>query len=80
MAELIQIRKSKSAADFLDEVAAELRERGDRQPMALVVLALTRDGDADSIEFFNGPQPVSPMQFLGMCEMGKDAYLNGGVE
>lgn len=78
MAELVQLHKQKSAADFLDELAAEMRSRNSPQPTLLVVFGLCRDPNAEAhdVEFHAGPSVPSALEFLGLVEMGKATFIS----
>lgn len=78
MAKLMQLHKGKTAADFLEEIAAEMRERKEPQPTLVVLFGLCRDANAQAhdVEFHAGPQMPSALEFLGLVEMGKATFIS----
>ena len=78
MTKLVQLHKQSSAADFLENLAAEMRAREEPQPTLLVVFGLCRDPNAEAhdVEFHAGPNKPSALEFLGLVEMGKATFIS----
>ena len=75
MNQVMQLHKDESAADFLEGLAAKLRDRPEAQPTTLVVFGARRENDAMQVEFFAGPRTPSALEFLGVVEMGKATFI-----
>ncbi len=80
MSNVVGLVNNESAADWLESLAAKLRARPRSQPATLLVFGLQRTDDSQFIEFWNGPRVSSPLEVLGMIEMGKASYIGGSAE
>jgi len=80
MSKVVSITTQQSAADYLEGLAADLRKRDKPEPVSVVVFGLHRDRNGQLVEFWCGPCTLSPLEFLGLVEMGKATYIESSGE
>lgn len=73
---VMQLHTQGNAADFLEALARDFRARR-APPQLIVVLGVHREGDAQHVEFHAGPTMPTPLEFLGLIEMGKASFVSG---
>lgn len=73
MSTITHLNGAEDAARWLEGVAAQLRERR-VQPSALIVFGMTRDRQAQQVEYWAGPNPMPATEFLGIVELGRFTY------
>lgn len=73
---VMQLHNHGNAADFLGALARDFRARR-VPPQLIVVLGVHREGDAQHVEFHAGPTTPTPLEFLGLIEMGKASFISG---
>ncbi len=70
---------SADLADWLESVAATIRERGESfSAKAIVIVDRSTSRDWCQVGFFSSPAISSPIEAVGMIELGKYSYISQG--
>ncbi len=76
MSNIRSIGPSENAADFLERLVKDYRDGKIPMPSMVAVVGLIRSGESQIIDFSAGPGTLSPIEFIGLLEMGKATFLD----